>query len=158
MKFTMNGALTIGTLDGANIEIREAVGAANFFLFGKNADEVHEEKARGYEPGAYIGDSETLSNVLETLESGFFNPDEPTRYQELVDHLRHVDTYLCCADFEDYCRAHKDIDSRYRDTTWWGRAVVQNIAHTGLFSSDRTIREYARDIWNVTPVEVTLPK
>jgi len=157
MKFTMNGALTVGTLDGANIEIREAVGEENFFLFGKNAVEVQEEKARGYVPGRYIDENETLSEVLASIESGFFNPDEPQRYGELVGHLRHVDTYLCCADFADYSRAHKEIDQKYRDETWWAKAVIHNIAHTGRFSSDRTIREYARDIWGVEPVKISIP-
>ncbi|RLB55395.1 MAG: glycogen phosphorylase [Deltaproteobacteria bacterium] len=157
MKFTMNGALTIGTLDGANIEIREAVGAENFFLFGKNAAEVRGEKAAGYEPGRYIEESGVLAEVLDTIEGGFFNPDEVERYAELVGHLRHVDPYLCCADFEDYIRAQGEVDQRYRDETWWAKAVIQNIAHTGHFSSDRTIREYASDIWDAKPVPVPIP-
>ncbi len=156
MKFTMNGALTIGTLDGANIEIREAVGEEYFFLFGKNAEEVQAEKAAGYDPGSYIANSDLLSEVIDTIESGFFNPDDKTRYRELMGHLRHVDTYLCCADFEDYLRAHADIDRRYRDETWWAKAAIENISHTGRFSSDRTIREYARDIWEVQPVGVVI--
>jgi starch phosphorylase len=156
MKFTMNGALTIGTLDGANIEIREAVGEEYFFLFGKNAEQVRAEKAAGYDPSAYIADSELLDQVIETIESGFFNPEDPTRYRELMGHLRHVDTYLCCADFEDYLRAHGEIDQRYRDQKWWTKAAIENISHTGRFSSDRTIREYAQDIWDVESIKVEL--
>jgi starch phosphorylase len=156
MKFTMNGALTIGTLDGANIEIREAVGEEYFFLFGKSAEEVQAEKAAGYDPSEYVARSELLGQVIDTIESGFFSPEDPTRYRELMGHLRHVDTYLCCADFDDYIRAHGEIEERYRDQKWWAKAAIENISHTGRFSSDRTIREYARDIWNVEPVKVEL--
>ncbi len=156
MKFAMNGALTCGTLDGANIEIRDAVGAENFFLFGLTAKEVRERKAQGYNPQDYIEASPRLRDAISLIASGFFSPDEPDRFKAVVDTLRYDDTYLHCADFDDYLRCHAEIDRVWRDRNEWMKRVVHNIANMGHFSSDRTISQYAREIWNVAPIEVEL--
>ncbi|MGM0558257.1 MAG: glycogen/starch/alpha-glucan phosphorylase [Myxococcota bacterium] len=156
MKFAMNGALTVGTLDGANIEIREQVGEENFFRFGMTADEVQQLKSEGYNPREYIADSPLLSQAIEMIASGFFSPDEPDRFMPVVEELAQRDTYMLCADFEDYVRAQREAAEVYRDQDDWSRRALHNIAHTGTFSSDRTIREYARDIWGVEPVEIEL--
>jgi starch phosphorylase len=156
MKFAMNGALTVGTLDGANIEIREAVGPENFFLFGLDADQVKALKTGGYRPAQHIDRSPNLGEVLEMISSGFFSPDDPERYRSLVEHLYNVDTYLTCADFDDYVACQKRVSAAYRDKEAWARAVVRNIAHTGRFSSDRTIAEYAKEIWHADPAEIEI--
>ncbi|MEM6789343.1 MAG: glycogen/starch/alpha-glucan phosphorylase [Myxococcota bacterium] len=154
MKFQMNGALTIGTLDGANIEIREEVGADNFFLFGLHADAVRGQKAAGYDPNRFIDETEELRAAVELIEEGFFSPEHRDLHREVVDYLRLRDPYLICADYADYARAQREVDDAYRDASRWGRMVVHNIASSGKFSSDRTIAQYARDIWDVTPVPV----
>ncbi|MEM9455594.1 MAG: glycogen/starch/alpha-glucan phosphorylase [Myxococcota bacterium] len=156
MKFAMNGALTVGTLDGANIEIRDAVGEDNFFLFGYNAPEVAEIKRQGYQPGHYIEQSERLRGALELIASGFFNPDDRTRFQGVVQHLWADDPYLVCADFDSYWECHERVDAAYADQDRWTRMVVSNLANMGRFSSDRTISEYAKEIWGVEPVEVSM--
>lgn len=152
MKFQMNGALTIGTLDGANIEIREEVGADNFFLFGMDAAEVEERRRQGYHPGEYIAGSQELREAIELIESGYFTPGEPERHRAVTDNLRQVDPYLICADFDDYMACQDRVSETYLDQSRWLRMVVKNIAHSGKFSSDRTIAEYAREIWNIEPV------
>ncbi|MEO1269753.1 MAG: glycogen/starch/alpha-glucan phosphorylase [Myxococcota bacterium] len=156
MKFAMNGALTLGTLDGANIEIREEVGADNFFLFGLKVDEVKALKARGYNPMTFIERSEKLQRVIAMIESGFFSRDDPDRFAPVVHDLRYQDTYLLCADFEDYIATQQEAARIYRDPTAWTRRVVHNLAGVGKFSSDRTIREYANDIWGIEPIDITL--
>jgi len=154
MKFAMNGALTIGTLDGANIEIRERVGPDNFFLFGLNAEEVRGLQSSGYHPEDFIRQSDDLRRVIEVIEQGLFSPEEPDRFRPITDHLRQVDRYLCCADFDDYVRTQEEVSRVYRDPEVWSRKVVHNLANTGWFSSDRTIQEYARDIWKTPTVHV----
>ncbi len=156
MKFTMNGALTLGTLDGANIEIREAVGEENFFLFGLTAEQVRERKASGYVPMEYIERSPVLKDVIQTLESGLFNPDDPKRFMPIVDHLRYDDTYMLCADFDDYRETQLRLANTYEDRQKWSSMVANNIANVGKFSSDRTIRQYADEIWNAKPVPIDL--
>jgi starch phosphorylase len=156
MKFQMNGALTIGTLDGANIEIREEVGADNFFLFGMDAAQVEERRRHGYRPGDYIARSEELRAAIELIESGYFSPDDPRQHRDVTENLRHVDPYMICADFDDYVACHDRAAQAYLDQDHWLRMVVKNIAHSGKFSSDRTIAEYAREIWGVTPVPMKL--
>jgi starch phosphorylase len=151
MKFAMNGALTIGTLDGANIEIRERVGAENFFLFGLNADEVRDLKQSGYRPMDFIEKSETLREAINLIAAGFFSLDQRDRFRPVVDALRHQDPYLVCADFDDYRRAHQDADAVFREPLEWQRRAVLNIANMGTFSSDRTIKQYADDIWGAKP-------
>jgi starch phosphorylase len=156
MKFQMNGALTIGTLDGANIEIREEVGADNFFLFGLNEAQVEERRRHGYHPADHIAHSDELRAAIELVESGYFTPDDPHRHRDVTENLRHVDPYLIAADFDDYMACQDRAAQAYLDQDHWMRMVVKNIAHSGKFSSDRTIAEYAREIWGAEPVPVTL--
>lgn len=156
MKFAMNGALTVGTLDGANIEIREEVGEDNFFLFGLHAHQVRELKASGYDPNQYIARSPRLQRALDLIYSGFFSPDDPARFHSVVDELKFHDTYMLCADFDDYWRCQQEVDTTYANSDLWIQKVIQNLAHVGKFSSDRTIEEYATDIWGLKPCPITL--
>ncbi len=156
MKFMMNGALTIGTLDGANVEIRDAVGPDAFFLFGLTADEVTAHKARGHAPQREIDRSPRLQVVLALLEEGFFNPDHRQMHRELAHSLRTDDPYLVTADFDAYCDAQDEVDRVWVDRAAWGARVVRNIGSSGPFSSDRTIRSYAKEIWGLHPVKVEL--
>jgi starch phosphorylase len=156
MKFQMNGALTIGTLDGANVEIRDQVGADNFFLFGLDAEHARALKDRGYDPAAYIAGCEELRDAIGMIEDGFFSPGDRHLHRDVVGYLRHADPYLICADFADYIACQERAAAIYRDNARWHRMVVKNIAHAGKFSSDRSIRDYAADIWHARPVHVTL--
>jgi starch phosphorylase len=149
MKFAMNGAMTIGTLDGANVEIRDHVGAENIFIFGLTAQEVAQRRASGHDPQAIISSSHELSDVIGAIGSGVFSPGEPDRYRGLVDDLRYHDWWLVVADFADYQRAQREVDDLWNDHAGWTRKAIYNTARTAWFSSDRTIREYAKDIWNV---------
>jgi glycogen phosphorylase len=156
MKMTLNGALTIGTLDGANVEIREAVGDENFFLFGLTVEEVARRRAAGYRPReAYQADAE-LRGAVDLIASGFFSPDDPKRFQPIVDELLGNDTYLVMADFCAYRDCQKRVAEAYRDPERWSRMAILNVARCGRFSSDRAIAEYARDIWGARPVAVRL--
>ncbi len=156
MKFAMNGALTLGTLDGANIEIREEVGAENFFLFGMDAGEVKALRVRGYDPMHYIEKSEKLRRAIDLIASGFFSPDDPTRFHPVAADLRTNDTYMLCADFDDYVRAQQDVATTYRDQEEWTTRVIRNIGNMGKFSSDRTIQQYADEIWGLEPVSISI--
>jgi starch phosphorylase len=150
MKFTLNGALTIGTLDGANVEIRDAVGAEHFFLFGLTAEEVA-AKRRGYRPSNELADDE-LARVIELIASGEFSPGDRTLYAPLVDDLLHRDPFLVLADFRAYADCQRAVEAVWRTPKAWLRSSILNTARAGRFSSDRAIREYARNIWNVSPV------
>ena len=154
MKFQMNGALTIGTLDGANIEIRQEVGPDHFFLFGLDAAEAATLRGADYDPREYIARSETLRGALELIESGFFTPDEPDLHRAVVEYIRRSDPYLICADFDAYVASQEAAAAAWQDPEQWMTSVVHNIAGSGKFSSDRTIHEYATDIWGVEPVPV----
>ena len=154
MKFALNGALTIGTLDGANIEIRDLVGAENFFLFGLTETEVKTLKNEGYDPQSYIDESEDLKGVLDMIESGFFSPDERSRYQGIVNWLKTSDPYMLCADFDSYIARQKEVEAAFVDKRRWAKMAVHNIANMGFFSSDRTIRQYAEEIWDVKSIKV----
>ncbi len=154
MKFAFNGALTIGTLDGANVEMREAVGDENFFLFGLTEPEVKQLRAEGYDPKAYIEESEDLKAVLEMIESGFFSPDDRSRYKKIVEWLRNEDPYMLCADFDSYIARHLDVEKAYTDKAAWAKMMILNVANMGFFSSDRTIRQYAEDIWDVKAIDL----
>jgi len=156
MKLSMNGALTIGTLDGANIEIRDAVGPENFFLFGLTTQQVMDRKRQGL-PGrvAYEADEE-LRQAIDLLASGFFSPEERDLFRPLVDELLGGDQYLCTADFHAYSNCQRAVTEAYKDPVAWSRTSALNIARVGTFSSDRTVREYAHDIWGIEPIEVTL--
>jgi len=156
MKFQMNGALTIGTLDGANVEIREAVGEENFFLFGLTADQVMEHRSRGYSPRAIYEENTRVREVLDLISSGFFSAEDPGLFKPLTDHLLNDDTYMLLADFEDYATCQQRVSTAFADSKKWHTMAVRNIAKSGRFSSDRTIDEYAKDIWGVTPVPVQL--
>lgn len=147
MKFAMNGALTIGTLDGANVEIREEVGADNFFLFGLTAEEVVEHRKDPEHARHAIQQSQTMQDVLQMIAEGRFSPDEPTRYHGLVHNMWNSDYFLVASDFEDYRRAQTEVDEAFRDSDRWWRMAALNTARMGFFSSDRAIRGYMEDIW-----------
>jgi starch phosphorylase len=149
MKFALNGALTIGTLDGANVEIKECVGDDNIFIFGLTADEVAQRRAQGYEPREVIEGSRELSQALAAISSGVFSPDDPGRYRDLINGLYEHDWFLVAGDFDAYAAAQREVDATWRNSPVWNHKAILNVARMGWFSSDRTIREYARDIWNV---------
>jgi starch phosphorylase len=151
MKLALNGALTIGTLDGANIEILDKVGSDNIFIFGLTAEQAEERRRHGLSARETIAASPELQAVLDAIGSGVFSPDEPQRYSELVDLLTDHDYFLVTADFDAYVAAQQLVAERWRDTASWWRASVMNTAGMGWFSSDRAIREYAAEIWNVVP-------
>lgn len=153
MKFALNGALTIGTLDGANVEIREEVGPENFFLFGLTVAEVADLRKRGYNPwDAYRGNKE-LKGVVDAIASGAFSPGEPRLFQPIVDSLLNGgDPYLVLADFASYAACQEKVGKAYLDYERWTRMAILNVARSGKFSSDRAIREYAEQIWNVGPI------
>ena len=154
MKFALNGALTIGTLDGANVEIRDHVGPANIFIFGLTVDQVERRRRHGLDAvaRAAIAASPPLEDVLAAVRAGVFSPEEPTRYHALIDELVAHDRFLVTADFDLYCVAQNEVDAIWNDPTqWWARAI-RNTAGMGWFSSDRSIRDYARDIWGTKPV------
>jgi glycogen phosphorylase len=152
MKFALNGALTIGTLDGANVEIREHVGAENFFLFGMTADEVMERRRHEGHAQEAIARDARLARAIYAIRSGVFSPDEPGRYGLIVDNLSGPDYFLVCSDFTDYWRAQREVDAAYGDPARWMRMAARNTSRSGWFSSDRTIRGYMRDVWNVEPL------
>ncbi|HUW51304.1 MAG TPA: glycogen/starch/alpha-glucan phosphorylase [Sulfuricella sp.] len=153
MKLTLNGALTIGTLDGANIEIRDEVGADNIFIFGLNTTEVAELKRKGYNPWDYYHGNGELKKVLDMIGSGYFSPDETDRFQPIIDALtRSGDRFLLLADYADYVACHEKIEALYCEPVEWARKAILNVAGMGKFSSDRAIGEYAEKIWNVKSV------
>jgi starch phosphorylase len=155
MKFAMNGALTIGTLDGANVEIREAVGAENFFLFGLTVPEVRELKRAGYNPWDWYRGNPDLKAVVDAIAGGTFSPEEPSLFQPVVDSLLHGgDTYLLLADFAAYVAAQERVSQAWVDYERWTRMAILNVARSGRFSSDRTIRQYAEEIWDVGPIPI----
>jgi starch phosphorylase len=156
MKLSLNGALTIGTLDGANIEIRDNVGPENIAIFGMTAAEVVERRAKGLDASDVINKSPNLGRAIQAIETGAFSPDDPGRYASVGHALRHLDHYVVSADFDSYYEAQRGIDTRWRAGSAWSRAAILNTARMGWFSSDRTIREYADDIWGV-PVAGDLP-
>jgi starch phosphorylase len=156
MKFSMNGALTIGTLDGANVEIREEVGAENFFLFGLTADEVFALKARGYDPRDYYKGNAELEETIELINSGTFSRGDRGLFAPLTGSLLARDEYLVFADFKPYFECQRAVDAAYRDPEHWTRMSILNVARMGKFSSDRAIREYAERIWGVSPMPVVL--
>ena len=154
MKFALNGALTIGTLDGANVEIREQVGEENFFLFGLTEFEVAQTKAHGYRPWEYCATNDELREVIEQIRDGFFSPDQPDRFHPLVNSLLQHDDYLLFADYAAYVACQDRVSAAYQDTDAWTRMSILNVARMGYFSSDRSIREYCEEIWKVKPVTI----
>jgi starch phosphorylase len=149
MKFMMNGALTIGTLDGANIEIREAVKAENFFLFGAQAHDISTIR-ENYQPNEIIANSETLSAVMHLLESGHFNLFEPGIFDSIINTIRDPhDMWLTAYDFDSYFAAQRSVDKTYKDSALWTQMSILNTAASGVFSSDHTIRQYRDEIWKL---------
>ena len=151
MKFALNGALTLGTLDGANVEIREAVGADNFFLFGLNAGEVQDRIQRGYHPRELCDADPELGHALDQIASGTFSPRDPHLFRPLIDQLLGHDPFLLLADYRAYMEAQDRVNRAFQDPEHWTRMAILNVARMAHFSSDRSIREYARKIWAVTP-------
>ncbi|MET3374542.1 starch phosphorylase [Variovorax boronicumulans] len=153
MKFALNGALTIGTLDGANVEMRENVGPENIFIFGHTTPEVADIRARGYQPREIYEENAELKRVLDAIRDGAFSPGEPARYQGIYDALVNWgDHYLLLADYASYVSKQAEVDALYRDAEAWTRMAILNVAGMGAFSSDRTIAEYAHEIWHTKPV------
>jgi glycogen phosphorylase len=153
MKLALNGALTIGTLDGANVEIREEVGAENIFIFGLTAAQVAEKRQYGYNPWDYYHANHELRQVLDMISSGYFSPDEPQRFQPIVQALTDGgDRYMLLADYADYLGCQQQVENVYKQPTEWTRRAILNVARMGKFSSDRTIQEYAQHIWQVKAV------
>jgi starch phosphorylase len=151
MKLMLNGALTIGTLDGANVEMRDHVGADNIFIFGLTVDEVHRYWSSGARSHDLISQSAALSAALDAIASGLFSPEDPGRYRGLVDGLRYSDTFTVVADFDAYNRAQANVEAVWFDSALWWRRSILNIAGAPWFSADRTVRGYAKDIWAITP-------
>jgi starch phosphorylase len=156
MKFALNGALTIGSLDGANIEIREAVGTDNFFMFGLTAEQVLNLQNQGYNPRDYYHNNAELKEVIDRLASGYFSVNEPQLFQPIVDSLLNRDEYLVLADYQSYLHCQEQIAQIYQNQVQWNKMSILNVARMGKFSSDRTIGEYAQDIWQAQPVKVEL--
>jgi starch phosphorylase len=157
MKFAMNGALTIGTLDGANVEIRDAVGADDFFLFGMTADEVSTLRARGYRPGDVVAGDPGLGEILSWIAQGRFSPGEPGLFEPVVRTLVEHDPFFVLADFRSYVECQERVARAWADPEGWTRSAIRNVAAMGGFSSDRSIREYSERIWKVPAVRVTSP-
>ena len=155
MKLAANGALTIGTLDGANIEIMERVGSDNIFIFGNTAEQVEQIKANNYQPREYYERIPELKQALDQIRDGFFSLDEPGRFRAIYDSLiNYGDRYLVLADYESYMATQRQVDTLYRQTIRWDTKAIANVAGVGYFSADRAISEYARNIWNVEPIEL----
>ncbi|NES25136.1 MAG: glycogen/starch/alpha-glucan phosphorylase, partial [Symploca sp. SIO3E6] len=156
MKFAMNGAMTIGTLDGANIEIREEAGAENFFLFGLTASEVQEMKANGYNPMDYYNGNGELKTVIDNIAHGYFSHGDTELFKPIVDSLLYQDQYMLLADYQAYIDCQQKVSQAYQDQEYWTRMSIINAANMGKFSSDRTIQEYCEQIWKVKPVKIEL--
>jgi starch phosphorylase len=156
MKFAMNGALTIGTLDGANIEIREEVGAENFFLFGLTAQAVEQQKQAGYHPHAFYDSNANLRDVLDALGSGEFSHGDKSLFEPLVSSLLYCDDYMLLADYQSYIDCQDRVAEAYKEPEDWTRMSIMNVARSGKFSSDRSIRDYCADIWKTWPVKIHL--
>ena len=161
MKFMLNGALTLGTMDGANVEIVEEVGNENAFIFGMSSDEViAHEKNRDYQPMDIFNNDPEIRRVLMQLVNGFYSPENPELFRDIYDSLLNTkssdraDTYFILKDFRSYAEAHKKIDQAYRNSSWWAKAAILNVGHSGKFTSDRTIEEYVRDIWHLKKITV----
>src|SRR5919199_4241542 len=154
MKFALNGAVTIGTLDGANIEIRELVGPENFFLFGLTEEQVTATRAAGYNPHQYYERNPALKQALDQIAAGVFSPDEPDLFHPIVDGLLHRDPFLLLAEYQAYMERQDDVEEAYRDVEHWTRMSILNTARCGYFSSDRSVHDYAEQIWHVRPVDV----
>ena len=149
MKFMLNGALTIGTLDGANIEIFENVGNDNIFIFGKKAHEIEELKNKGYRPKEYIERSPVLKEVLELVSHNYFSHYNPGLFDPITESIYNTDPFQICADFDSYFETQQKVDELYLDQESWIKKSIINVASSGAFSSDRTIKEYSNEIWGI---------
>ncbi|XP_061468554.1 glycogen phosphorylase, liver form [Rhineura floridana] len=157
MKFMLNGALTIGTMDGANVEMAEEAGEENLFIFGMRVEDVAELDQRGYKAQEYYDKLPELKQAIDQIKSGFFSPREPDLFKDLVNMLFYHDRFKVFADYEAYVRCQDSVGELYMNSKEWTKMVIRNIAASGKFSSDRTIKEYARDIWNVEPSDLKIP-
>jgi len=156
MKFAMNGALTIGTLDGANIEIREEVGAENFFLFGLTAQDVAEQKAKGYNPRSFYETNSNLREIVDSLASGEFSHGDRTLFEPLLESMLGRDSYMVFADYQSYIDCQDNVDEAFQNADQWTRMSILNVARIGKFSSDRAIRDYCSEIWKTWPVKIEI--
>jgi len=156
MKFAMNGALTIGTLDGANVELRDLVKPENFFLFGKTESEIMKLKNKGYDPKQFINNSTELKEVLKLIEIGHFSNGDKDLFKPLLNSLTGSDPFFVMADFEDYLKTQDIVSQAWNDKKKWNKMALLNTARSGYFSSDRSIREYCESIWKVSPMPVEI--
>ena len=154
MKFALNGALTLGTLDGANVEILDNVGKDHIFIFGNTVEQVEAVRREGYRPFDYYQNDEQLREVIDQIIRGDFSPEEPNRYHSLIQGLQYHDYYQSFADFRSYVEAQKAVDKKYQDRDAWIASTIQNMVNMGFFSSDRTILEYAKNIWKIEPLKL----
>ncbi|XP_037550544.1 glycogen phosphorylase, liver form [Nematolebias whitei] len=157
MKFMLNGALTIGTMDGANVEMAEEAGEENLFIFGMRVDDVNEMDKKGYDAMTYYKKIPELKEVMDQIKSGFFSPKNPELFKDLTDMLFKHDRFKVFADFEDYLKCQENVSKLYQNQVDWTKMVIRNIAATGKFSSDRTITEYATEVWGVEPTDLKIP-
>jgi starch phosphorylase len=149
MKFALNGAITIGTLDGANVEMRERIGSDNIVIFGMTASEVEEQRRAGYHPRAVIEGDLALKEALASIGNGLFSPGDPSRFSGLVESVYTSDFFMVAADFASYTQAQRRVDGLWANPSDWWRKAILNTAHMGWFSSDRAIKQYAEEIWKV---------
>ena len=154
MKFALNGALTLGTLDGANVEILENVGKDHIFIFGNTVEQVEKLRRDGYHPFDFYQNDGELRNVVDQIINGYFSPNDPNRYQQLLQGLQYHDFYQAFADFRSYVETQKRVDEKYKNRDAWIDSTIQNIVNMGYFSSDRTIKEYAENIWHIKPLNL----
>lgn len=157
MKFMLNGALTIGTMDGANVEMAEEAGEENLFIFGMRVDDVAELDKKGYDAMLYYNKIPELKQVMDQITSGFFSPKNPDLFKDLTDMLFKHDRFKVFADFEEYVKCQEKVSKLYQNPKEWTQMVIKNIAATGKFSSDRTITEYAQEVWDVEPTDLKIP-
>lgn len=154
MKFALNGALTIGTLDGANVEIREEVGEENFFLFGQTTEEVQETRRQGYRPSKFYEEQEDLRKAMDFMVSGKLGDGDTELFRPLYNNLLQQDPYQLLKDFKSYCERKQEIHEVWKDQKEWARRSILNVSRVGKFSSDRSIMEYCKNIWKVEPVRI----
>lgn len=157
MKFMLNGALTIGTLDGANVEMAEEMGHENIFIFGMTVDQVEELQKRGYNAWDYYNKLSEAKQCIDQITGGFFSPNNPHEFQDIGDVLMKWDRFLLLADYEDYMKTQDRVSEVYQNPSKWVEMAINNIASSGKFSSDRTIEDYATEIWDVKPTWKALP-
>ena len=157
MKFMLNGALTIGTLDGANVEMAEELGNEDIFIFGMTVEDVTELYKSGYSPKTFIEKNKELAQIIAQIEDGFFTPDQPDLLKDLANDLKNNDRFAVCADYEAFIKKQEEVSEAFMDRKKWTKMALHNIASSGKFSTDRTISEYARQIWSVEPNAIRLP-